>query len=237
MHDISQIAVANLAALRANPYPGRGLVVGTEAAGTHVIQVYWLMGRSPSSRNRRLASDGATISIEAVDPTQPIDPLTRYAPMRERLFDFVVSNGDQTDTIIDGNAPDSFERALRNREYEPDAPNYTPRISAMSTVFKDHVTNRLGIISRSPLGTCERSLYYYDDLLPGYGHCLHTYAGDGNPLPSFAEKPFLVPLEGDRLEIAQRYWDALDATNRVSVVVKSIHIDSGRSAVHIINKY
>jgi hypothetical protein len=237
MNDIVSHAAANLAALQSNPYPGRGFVVGTEADGNHVVQVYWLMGRSPTSRNRRLVSDGMTVSIEAVDQSQPIDPLTRYDPMRERLFNFVVSNGDQTDTIINGSGPDCFDVATYVRSYEPDAPNYTPRISAMSSVFRSGVRTQMSIISRSPFGHCERALYYYDDPLPGYGHCLHTYSGDGSPLPAFTGKPFLLPLRGSLEEIAEGYWAVLNPKHRVALVAKAIDIDSAQSKVHIVNRY
>lgn len=237
MTNIVSQADANLAALKANSYPGRGFVVGVNSAGTHVLQLYWLMGRSASSRNRRLVNNGETVLIEAVDASQPIDQLAHYVPMREHLFNFVVSNGDQTDTILKGAGPDCFEQATYARAYEPDAPNYTLRISAMTSIHQGHVITRMSVISRSVFEHCDRMIYYFDDFFPGYGHCLHTYAGDGTPLPPFTGKPFLLPLNGSTEEVAAFYWDVLNPAHRVSLVAKAIPISGGQSSSYIINRY
>lgn len=237
MQNVALEASKNLKELQKNPYPGRGFIVG-KFTDEHVVQVYWLMGRSENSRNRRLAHNGDIVRAEAADPSKVSNPsLIMYNVMREGLFTHVVSNGDQTDTITEGNGTDNFEMAMRRREYEPDEPHYTARISSASSVFASGVCTRIGVLSRSALGRCDRTTYLYDTLPTGYGFCMHTYAGDGNPLPTFRGPPFILPLNGDIHRVSKFYWNVLNKDNRVALVTKFIHIESGRSRVHIINRF
>jgi hypothetical protein len=233
-------ATHNFESLRENSYPGRGIVVGMDETGRLLVQVYWIMGRSANSRNRILESEWGELRTAAADPAKIKDPsLIIYNAMRELKDLYLVSNGDQTDTIYQGLlAGVSFSQALNTRQYEPDAPNYTPRISAISSLREGVPVAELSILKRSPFGeSCDRQTFRYELFAPGYGRCITTYDGDGDPLPSFSGEPRLMPLAGEGEEIAQMYWDALDLENRVALAVKTIDIATGTSDILIINQY
>jgi hypothetical protein len=232
-------AEVNLQALRENPYPGRGIVIGRDETGRQLIQVYWIMGRSANSRNRVFEKDDATgrLFTEAADLAKVEDPsLIFYNAMMEQRGIFIVSNGDQTDTIAQAirAGSDSYE-ALSQRTYEPDKPNYTCRIAGLC--FGGTV-GQLAVLRRSAWGdTCDRHFYEFSQIAAGLGFCITTYAGDGNPLPPFRGEPYLLPLIGGIEEVAAAMWSALNEANRVSLAVKFINIDTGRSRISIINEY
>ena len=219
-----------------NPYPGRGIVLGRGAQDTWV-QIYWIMGRSDNSRNRVFVEDGGVVRTAAADPAKLEDPsLVIYTAMQRVDEQFVVTNGAQTDaihtTLSEGRA---FVDALLPWAHEPDAPNFTPRISGCTD--RAHERIWLSVIRAS---TCdgrssEHQFYHYADVPAGFGYCVTTYQGDGNPLPPFAGSPLLVPLSGDSDAIAGAYWDALDDENRVSLAVRTIDVD-GSATVRITNK-
>jgi IMP cyclohydrolase len=240
------LAQANFQDLNQNPYPGRGIVAGLDEKGQHLVQVYWIMGRSENSRNRVFKADDETgrLFTEAADPAKVKDPsLIIYNAMRQRgdwfnILDFVVSNGDQTDTVTDSIGPLYLSRVLDGRTYEPDEPNFTQRITAVHSLWKERPHLQMSILRKSVFGAvCERCNFTYDYLCPGFGFGITTYAGDGNPLTPFRGDPLVMPLEGGMKDIAQTYWDALNETNRVSLAVKWIEIGNGRSDIHIINKF
>ena len=239
MH-LPDIADANLARLRANPYPGRGIVLGLDEDGAHWVQVYWVMGRSANSRNRVLEVEGAEVATAPHDPSKVEDPsLIIYRAMSSFHGWHVVSNGDHTDSVVQHVAAGStFETALEGCRHEPDAPNYTPRIAGLVRLNGEDTELKLAKIVRDP-GDEEHSIhcfYRYAGFVNGFGACLHTYAGDGDPLPPFDGDPYAVPLAGNIDEIADAYWNALDAENKVALAVKTIHCDSGRTAVTVRNK-
>jgi len=239
------LAQANFLALSQNPYPGRGIVAGLDETGQYLVQVYWIMGRSENSRNRVFKTDETgRLFTEAADPAKVKDPsLIIYNAMRERgdwynTFHFVVSNGDQTDTVTDSVGPLYLSQVLAGRKYEPDEPNFTQRITAVHLLWKERPQLQMSILRRSMIGpACDRMQFTYDYVHPGFGYCITTYAGDGHPLPPFRGDPLVMPLTGDMEDIAQTYWYALNEANRVSLAVKWIEIGNGRSDIYIINKF
>ncbi len=238
-----ELARRNFADLGNNPYPGRGIVIGLDGTSERIVQMYWIMGRSGNSRNRIFKADDLTgrLYTEAADASKMTDPsLIIYNAMRESSPFYVVSNGDQTDTVMDSlsKGPFYLNVALDHREYEPDEPNFTQRITAVCRLSKggDQI-NELSILRKSKFGLgCDRFTYELDTD-PGFGYCITTYADDGSPLPSFFGEPLLMPLIGNISEIAKTYWDALNPENRVALAVKTIERDTGCSDIHIINKY
>lgn len=240
--DIKSMAERNLAErLCANPYPGRGLVLGMDDQRHHLIQVYWIMGRSENSRNRIFATDGKRVWTEPADPAKVKDPsLIIYNAMRELPGGvFIVTNGDQTDTICEAiTTGGTFESALATRDYEPDKPNFTPRISGIFDLRRKPLAATLSLLRRSPFGEAtDRFFWRLGQLGPGFGHCITTYRGDGDPLPAFEGEPYLVPLVGDAAAIASTFWNALNPDNKVSLCVKAIDPDTLLSKVVIHNKY
>lgn len=243
MPDPAQLAQENLEQrIRRNPYPGRGIVVGLSSDLARLVQAYWIMGRSPNSRNRVFCADGGELWTEPADPSKVQDPsLIIYHAMRELEGVYLVSNGDQTDTLWHClRSGGAAEHALVTRMHEPDAPNFTPRISAVLDLRSGVASAKLSVIKASPFGP-EGSLRHYfhvDDFCPGFGHCITTYVGDGDPLPPFEGEPFLLPLEADGDAIADALWDALDEENKVALAVKTIEMDrAAGSALTIRNKY
>ena len=235
-----QEAEANLERLRGNRYPGRGIIIGLDETGRDLVQVYWIMGRSANSRNRVFASRKGRLWTEAADPAAVEDPsLIIYNAMAECEGHFYVTNGDQTDTLVRADrAGISFLQALQTRLYEPDAPNYTPRISGFFSLRKGRPAGALSLLKRSTFGAgCDRHFFLLEELGAGMGRCITTYQGDGDPLPPFRGEPCLLPLEGDIEACAAALWEVLDGENRVSLAVKFIDRDSGRSRLHIVNKY
>ena len=223
-----------------NPYPGRGLVIGKRDENTWLM-IYWIMGRSTNSRNRRFVVEGQTMRTEPVDLSLVADPsLIIYDVMLNLPGIYLVTNGDQTRTIYDTlQAGGTFEAALATREREPDAPNFTPRISGMLHLENGAVSTALSILKANPLDPIYSDRYYFYPSMPkvGLGHGLTTYSGDGNPLPSFSGEPLLLPLVGTAEQVLETYWNALNAENRISLAVKEISIPSGESRILVHNRY
>lgn len=199
-----------------NTYPGRGIVVGKDTNNNSVI-VYWIMGRSTNSRNRIFVNNGYIVSTEPKDPKLVEDPsLIVYNAMRDTENYMIVTNGSQTDTIyeqlVNGR---NFIESLSSVDFEPDAPNYTPRISAVVSKHTGNVD--ICVISRNHTGQSDRKFYSYSDIEPGIGYCVTTYLGDGDPLPSFNLDPILLPLEDN---IKETYWNALNTDNRISLMTR-----------------
>ena len=222
--------------LQQNSYPGRGIVLGKSADGEHMVIAYFIMGRSENSRNRVFVVENDGIKTQAFDPSKLVDPsLIIYSPVRVIDGKTIVTNGDQTDTVYDFIAKgDTFENALQTRTFEPDAPNYTPRISGI--VDGDHYTlSILKSANGNPNSTC-RYFFDYQAPLAGEGHFIHTYKCDGNPLPSFEGEPKLVAIPDDMEAFAQMLWESLNEDNKVSLFVRYIDIATGTYETKIINK-
>jgi IMP cyclohydrolase len=224
-----------------NSYPGRGLVLGCSSDGAAWLQVYWIMGRSPNSRNRIFEAEGSTLRTAPHDPATLRDPpLVIYEAMLELPGVHIVSNGDQTRTIHDEIASGgSFESALQKREREPDAPNYTPRISGLTDLREGEAALALSILKANPADPerTDRTSFRPAPPPPGLGLALTTYQGDGDPLPPFRGEPLWLPLEGDPEAVADRYWDGLDADNRVALAVKRIPADGGTAQLFLRNRF
>lgn len=235
---MEKISLAN--ELQANAYPGRGIVVGRTPDGTKAAIAYFIMGRSENSRNRVFVEEEKGIRTQAFDPSKLSDPsLIIYAPVRVLGNQTIVTNGDQTDTVYDlmGNGL-TFEQALRTREFEPDAPNYTPRISSVLTVENGSYSYEMSIL-KSNNGNpdqCNRYTFSYDNPVAGEGHFIHTYKCDGNPLPSFEGEPKLVAIPNDMDEFANTVWNSLNADNKVSLFIRYIDIATGNYETKIFNK-
>ena len=205
-----------------NVYPGRGIVIGRNDKNSWVV-IYWIMGRSANSRNRIFKCKNNIVSTEAADPLLVEDPsLIIYNVMRDANYWIIVSNGSHTDTIYNGLMQGKdFHTTLYDEKHEPDAPNYTSRISGgVNRATSDIVLAR---ISKSLLADKSEHYYYrYGHVPPGYGYCVTTYMGDGDPLPAFRGNPFMLPLKGSAKQIANTYWEGLNADNRISLMVRSI---------------
>ena len=226
--------------LSGNTYPGRGIIIGKTPDGTKAVTAYFIMGRSSNSRNRVFVTEGEVIRTEAYDPSKLEDPsLIIYAPVRVLNEYTIVTNGDQTDTIFDGMAAGkSFEQSLRIREFEPDGPNHTPRISGVMQV-KDGQFHYAMSILKSNNGNpsaCNRYTFTYENPVAGEGHFIHTYAQDINPLPSFEGEPKWVEIMDDMEEFTNMLWTNLNEDNKVSLFVRYIDIATGKYETKIINK-
>jgi hypothetical protein len=226
--------------LRANPYPGRGIVIGKTKDGRKAMIAYFIMGRSENSRNRIFIEDGEGIRTQAFDPSKMADPsLIIYAPVRVLGNETIVTNGDQTDTIYEGIQKGmTFEQALRSREFEPDAPNYTPRISGILHFTDTDFSCEMSIL-KSLIGNpaaCDRQNISYDRPLAGEGLFLHTYQGDGNPLPSFAGEPEPVEIPEDPQAFGDCIWESLHPENKVSLFVRTIDLQTHETWSRIYNK-
>ena len=226
--------------LSENSYPGRGIVIGKSADGKSAMIAYFIMGRSVNSRNRVFVEDGEGIRTQAFDPSKIEDPhLIIYAPVRVLGNKTIVTNGDQTDTIYElMNQQLTFEQALRTREFEDDAPNYTPRISGIMKVEGGEFSYAMSIL-KSANGnpdSCQRFTYSYKNSIAGEGHFIHTYMGDGNPLPSFEGEPKLVAIPNDIEEFTKELWTSLNEENKVSLFVRFIDIETGEVKTKIVNK-
>ena len=221
-------------------YPGRGIVIGRSADGTKAVTAYFIMGRSANSRNRVFVEDKEGIRTEAFDPSKLEDPsLIIYAPVRVLGKKTIVTNGDQTDTVYDlMSTGKTFEESLRTREFEPDAPNFTPRISGLMTVDNGEYDYAMSILkSNNGNGAaCNRYTFAYSAPVAGEGHFIHTYMGDGNPLPSFEGEPTWVDIDGDIDEFTDMVWENLNEDNKVSLFVRYIDIESGKYETRIVNK-
>lgn len=226
--------------LQENAYPGRGIVIGKSADGTKAVTAYFIMGRSSNSRNRVFVEEGEGIRTEAFDPSKLEDPsLIIYAPVRVLGNKTIVTNGDQTDTVYDGlSAGLTFEQSLTSREFEPDGPNYTPRISGVMHVEDGKYDYAMSILksNNGNPDACNRYTFAYENPVAGEGHFIHTYMHDGNPLPSFEGEPKLVGIEDDIDAFAEKIWNSLNEDNKVSLFVRFIDISTGTYETRIINK-
>jgi hypothetical protein len=237
-----EMATANFVRhVQQNAYPGRGFVVGRSSSDEAWLMVYWIMGRSAQSRNRHFVAAGETLRTEPVDPSLLADPsLLIYEAMLELPGIYLVGNGDQVRTLHDALlAEESFDTALATREHEPDAPHYTPRISAMLEMQKRPASLTLSILKANVVNPHDTDRFTYRPaLLPaGLGVGLTTYLGDGNPLPSFSGDPLLLPCLGPVEEVLEAYWEALNPDNRVAIAVKHISEDCSKSQMVIRNRF
>ena len=225
------------AVLRANTYPGRGIVLGKSADGTKAVIAYFIMGRSENSRNRIFVEEEGGLRTEAFDPAKLKDPsLVIYWPVRKLGRTTIVTNGDQTDTIYEFLAAEkTFEEALRIRTFEPDPPILTPRISGL--VHKDG-SYRLSILksANGNADSVQRFFYEYPQPVAGEGHFIHTYLGDGDPVPSFEGEPENVMIEGDIDSFTKLVWDHLNEANKVSLFVRFIDLADGSEETRVVNK-
>ena len=221
-------------------YPGRGIVIGRSQDGKKAVCVYFIMGRSANSRNRIFVEDGEGIRTQAFDESKLEDPsLIIYAPVRVLGNKTIVTNGDQTDTIYElMDKQQTFEQALRTREFEPDAPNYTPRISGIMHFEDGGFSYAMSILKsdNGNSGSCNRFTFAYSNPIAGEGRFIHTYMGDGNPLPSFEGEPVRVGIEGDIETFTSKVWENLNEDNKVSLFVRFIDIESGAYESRIVNK-
>ncbi len=227
--------------LNSNVYPGRGILLGKSSDGKNAVIAYFIMGRSENSRNRVFVEDGDGIRTQAFDESKLSDPsLIIYAPVRVLGNKTIVTNGDQTDTIYElMNQQQTFEQSLRTREFEPDAPNYTPRISGIVKISNGEMNYALSILKSADGNpdSCLRYTYTYSNPVNGTGRFIHTYMTDGNPLPSFEGEPKLVEIGSDSIDVfADKLWNALNCDNKVSLFVRYIDIATGDATSKIINK-
>lgn len=226
--------------LNTNAYPGRGIVIGKSTDGKYAVTAYFIMGRSVNSRNRVFVEEGEGIRTQAFDESKLEDPsLIIYAPVRVLGNDTIVTNGDQTDTIYDNmKAGQTFEESLRCREFEPDAPNYTPRISGIMNVKDGKYKYSMSILksNNGDPDECLRFTFDYDNPKAGQGHFIHTYMGDGNPLPSYEGEPTPVDITGNIDEFTNAVWTNLNEDNKVSLFVRFIDIATGKYETRILNK-
>lgn len=226
--------------LKKNEYPGRGIVIGRSEDGKSAVTAYFIMGRSANSRNRIFVAEGEGIRTEAYDPSKLEDPsLIIYAPVRVLGSKTIVTNGDQTDTIYEAmDRQLTFEQSLRSRMFEPDGPNYTPRISGVLHVSDGKYNYAMSILKSDDgdPSSCIRNTFTYENPKAGEGRFIHTYMHDGNPLPSFEGEPEKVAVEGDIDSFAEMIWNSLNADNKVSLFVRYIDIATGQYKTRIINK-
>lgn len=227
------------ALLRSNSYPGRGILLGKSPDGKRAVMAYFIMGRSENSRNRVFVPTEDGIRTQAFDPSKMTDPsLIIYAPVRVCKGQTIVTNGDQTDTIYDGLKEGcSMRQALLTRTFEPDAPNYTPRISGLVQPDGAYALSILKSMGGDP-ACCLRQFFEYDAPVAGLGHFIHTYAGDGNPLPSFEGEPetVVIPVNAPA-ELGELLWKNLNEENKVSLFVRYLNLDNGKAETLIYNKH
>lgn len=226
--------------LRTNTYPGRGIIIGKSEDGKHAVTAYFIMGRSENSRNRIFVEEGEGIKTEAFDPSKLTDPsLIIYAPVRVLENWTIVTNGDQTDTVYElMSQGETFERALATRKFEPDAPNYTPRISGLLHIENGAYDYALSILKSNDgdPSACHRYTFTYDCPKAGEGHFIHTYKGDGEPLKSFEGEPKKVAIPNDIDAFTTCLWESLNDENKVSLFVRYIDIETGKYETRLINK-
>ena len=226
--------------LKSNSYPGRGIIIGKSPDGKKAVTAYFIMGRSENSRNRVFVEDGEGIRTQAFDPSKLTDPsLIIYAPVRVLGNTTIVTNGDQTDTIYEGMDKQlTFEQSLRSREFEPDGPNYTPRISGVMHIENGNFNYAMSILksNNGNPDSCNRYTFAYENPVAGEAHFIHTYMHDGNPLPSFEGEPKLVEALDNMEEFADLLWNSLNEENKVSLFVRYIDIETGNYETKIVNK-
>lgn len=225
--------------LRSNSYPGRGILLGKSPNGKCAVIAYFIMGRSENSRNRVFVATKDGIRTQAFDPSKMMDPsLIIYAPVRGYEGQTIVTNGDQTDTIYNGlKEGHCMHRALLTRTFEPDAPNYTPRISGLVQPDGSYTLSILKSMGGDP-ACCLRQFFQYDTPAAGLGHLIHTYSGDGNPLPSFEGEPETVAIPADTpAELGKLLWENLNTENKVSLFVRYLDLTDGKAESLIYNKH
>ena len=221
-------------------YHGRGIMIGKSADGKKAVTAYFIMGRSVNSRNRVFVEEGDALRTKAFDESKMTDPhLIIYYPVRVLGNKTIVTNGDQTDTIYEGmDRQHTFEQSLRCREFEPDAPNYTPRISGIMHIENGTYNYAMSILksNNGNPDSCHRYTFAYENPAAGEGHFIHTYMHDGNPLPSFEGEPKLIAVPDDMEAFAELLWENLNPDNKVSLFVRYIDIATGKATSKIINK-
>lgn len=223
--------------LKPNPYAGRGIIIGK--TDSSAVIAYFIMGRSDNSRNRVFIENGSEVIIHPFDASKVEDPsLIIYSPIREYKNNLIVTNGDQTDTIYDFvSAGKTFEEALNTREFEPDAPNFTPRISGMLTFENNDFTYKMSILKSADENgsACSRYTFAYPSVT-GVGHFIHTYITDGNPIPTFCGEPERIDIVNDIDEFTSNIWNNLNEQNKISLYVRYIDLKSGKTENRMINK-
>ena len=230
------------ALLKGNAYPGRGIVLGRSQDGKYAVVAYFIMGRSENSRNRIFVETQDGIRTQAYDPAKMTDPslIISHPARRVTAEDggtTIVTNGDQTDTLRDFMLEgESYVAALNTREFEPDGPNYTPRISGIVYPSGSYMLSILKSLDGDP-SCCLRHYFTYDAPRPGLGHFLHTYQGDGNPLPSFQGEPRPVEIAGDLDTFTGLIWQSLNPENKVSLFTSFIDLETGAAESRIVNKH
>ena len=226
--------------LENNSYPGRGIIIGKSQDGKSAVTAYFIMGRSVNSRNRVFTETDDAIKTEAFDPSLLSDPhLIIYSPVRVLGNETIVTNGDQTDTIYElMDKQQTFEQALRTREFEDDAPNYTPRISGIMHVEENTYNYAMSILKSADGNpdSCERFTYTYTNPINGEGRFIHTYMGDGNPLPSFEGEPKKISIPNNIKEFSDSLWNSLNEDNKVSLFVRYINLETKKAETIIKNK-
>lgn len=242
-HYLEEAKTANMEALRVNEYPGRGIIIGLNSAGELAVQVYWIMGRSEGSRNRLLVQEEDIVKTVPFDETKIERPeLTIYNAMRQIHGHHIVSNGHQTDSIVEAfENGQRLDEALQKWSFEDDGPIYTPRISGLYSPREIFSSVTFSLIRReegneaNPMNPLRTSKTYNINQLQGTGYCIHTYEENGNPPPSFQRQPYPVKLGETLGEIAETYWDLLDKENKVALVVKGIDRKTGETSYEIVN--
>ena len=226
--------------LSENTYPGRGIIIGKSACGKFAVTAYFIMGRSSNSRNRIFVETDDGIKTQAFDESKLEDPsLIIYSPVRVLGNKTIVTNGDQTDTVYDlMNKQFTFEQALMTREFEPDVPNYTPRISGVIKTEDNNFNYALSILKSSDgdPSSCQRHTFSYENPIAGIGYFIHTYKCDGNPIPSFEGEPEKIGIDGDIDTFTDLLWNNLNEDNKVSLFVRYIDIATGKYETRIVNK-
>ena len=226
--------------LRENAYPGRGIILGKTPDGKNAVIAYFIMGRSVNSRNRVFEATADGIRTKAFDESKLSDPhLIIYSPVRVLGNKTIVTNGDQTDTIYDHmDRQETFEQSLRTREYEDDAPNYTPRISGIVHMEDDSFNYAMSILKSADGNpdSVHRFTFSYNNPLCGEGHFIHTYMGDGNPLPSFEGEPEKIATVDDIDAFTDMLWNSLNEDNKVSLFVRYINVETKQATDRIVNK-
>ena len=226
--------------LAGNPYPGRGIILGKTPDGTKAVAAYFIMGRSENSRNRIFTERNGEVFTEPYDASRVKDPsLIIYAAVRQYENQLIVTNGDQTDTIYDGlKAGKTFTEALETRCFEPDGPNFTPRISGLITLADGGFTCQMSILKSadSEGSACNRYTFHYAPI-DGTGHFLHTYVTDGSPIPTFQGEPERMYMDNNIDEFTNEVWDALNAANRISLYVRYIDLKTGKAENRLVNKF
>ena len=227
------------ALLSGNTYPGRGIVIGTSADGKKAVTAYFIMGRSENSRNRIFTENGDDVTIYPFDESKVADPsLIIYSPIRVIGGSTIVTNGDQTDTVYDAlKSGGTFESALDTRQFEPDDPNWTPRISGIMNISGGKYDYKMSILkSVDEKGSaCARYTFSYPSI-PGLGHFIHTYNCDGNPIPTFTGEPERVEVADDIDAYTKLIWENLNENNKISLYVRYIDISTGKTENRLINK-